>query len=165
MFVDGHAGTGKRVAPRCFLNLQDPVADLDRVVAVHHAFLLHRKDPLQVLASPPQKGAARLRRRNTESPVELRDVFLAQKPVRCFWRSDSAQAQLLRQTPLPGAKTPLAASSRLRRVSRDHANPPTPAWLGPLGLPDGDRSSRLPWVFQRSGWRGRYTARRTPRDR
>src|ERR1700674_2106499 len=126
VLVHQDATTCQGVAPRGSLDLQNPVADLDGVVAVHHAFLLHRKDSLQVLAPQPQKRAARLRRSNAEPPVELRDVFFPQKPVGLFRRGDSAQAQLLRQTPLPGAETSLAASSRLRRVRRNHANPQLP---------------------------------------
>ena len=52
-----------------------------------------------------------LRRRHRKFPVRSR---------RKFHGADPGQAQLLRQSPLPGAEATLAASPRLRRVGRDH---------------------------------------------
>jgi len=122
MLVHDHPAPRQGVAPRRLFDLQPAVADLDRVVAVHRPLLLHRKDALQILPAQRNQRAAWLRRRNAELLVELGDVFFPQKTVRFLHRANSAHAQLLRESPWPGAKISFPASTRLRRIGRDHAN-------------------------------------------
>ncbi len=48
------------------------------------------------------------------------NVVAAEKAIGFPQHADPGQAQLLRQSPLPGAEAPLAAPPRLRRVGRNH---------------------------------------------
>src|SRR5260370_190511 len=121
-----HSAARQRTAPAHPIHLQDPLAHRQSVVPVHHALVLHREDALQVFPASRRKRALRLRRRHRKAPVELRQVTLPQKAVGFFHRGDPAQPQLLRQTPLPGAEVPLAASPCLRRIRRNHLHPQIP---------------------------------------
>jgi len=46
------------------LDLQRAVGDVHRIILVHHAFLLHGKNTIQILPADRNKGALRLRRRH-----------------------------------------------------------------------------------------------------
>src|ERR1017187_1283926 len=116
-----HAAPRQRSPPAHGFDLQSQVLKADRVVAVHRALELQRKDALQVFPPIGHKGSARLRRCYLEAAIELPDVMLAQKDVRRLHRPDPTQAQFLRQPALPGAEAAFAPSPRLRRVGGNHA--------------------------------------------
>src|SRR5271166_1409474 len=121
VLVNQHGAAGQCPAPLHPLNLQRQVLKADGVVAVHRALKLQREDQVQILAArTPHKRAPALCRRHLKAAVELAHVFLPQKPVGLVHGRDPVQPQLLRQPSLPGAEAALAASPRLRRVSRDH---------------------------------------------
>src|SRR5690242_1308680 len=114
MLTHQHATFRQCATPGSALNLQRAVLDVHRVVLIDHAFVLQRKDALQILPRRGQEGTPWLSRRNSKLAVQFGDVTLSQKTVGFLHGSDPPQPQLLRQTSLPGAEVALAASARLR---------------------------------------------------
>src|SRR5579862_3965634 len=121
--VDCHLAPAQRIAPACLFNLEDTIVQRYGVVWIHGAFVLDGKDPVQILTPRAYEGVAFTGRHNRESAVEFRLVLLTEKEVCLLHRGDLAQSQLLRQTTLPRAITPLHPPARLRRVCRDHLDP------------------------------------------
>jgi hypothetical protein len=107
-------------APLGTLDLHDQVVKAYGVVLVNGALVSLREDHLQIPVPAGYKCRTPLRCRNGEAAVELGDVVIVEKVVGRFQSSDLAQAQLLRETSLPGGEVPFRASPRLRRVGRDH---------------------------------------------
>src|SRR5271167_2282939 len=125
MLMQGHGAASQCPAPDHPLDLQSQILEAHRVVAVHHALELQREDQLQIFAAwASHKRAATLPSWNLKAAIELPQVVFPQKLI----GGPStvvipAQAQLLRQTSLPGPEVALATTARLRRVSRDHLHP------------------------------------------
>ena len=44
VFIDRHPAARQSPAPRSFLDLEEAVLQTDRVVSIHHAFVLERED-------------------------------------------------------------------------------------------------------------------------
>src|SRR5690349_7651979 len=97
VLVHGHGAARQRRPPAHGLDLQSQVLKADRVVPVHRALELQRKDALQVLAPIGHKGTAQLPGCDLEAAIELPDVMLTQKGIRRRHRPDSTQSQFLRQ--------------------------------------------------------------------
>src|ERR1019366_10541014 len=77
-----HGAARQRCSPAHGFDLQSQVLKADRVVAVHRALELQRKDALQVFPPIGHKGSARLRGCYLEAAIKIPDVMIAQKDVR-----------------------------------------------------------------------------------
>src|SRR6266853_5180738 len=123
MLMHPHRATRKSRSPAHRFDLQAEMLKAHRVVPIHRPLKLQAENQVQVLTSPRQKGRSPFRRAYLKAAIELRDVVFPQKPVRLLQTVDAVQSQLLGQTSLPGSEVALTATSRLRRISRDHLNP------------------------------------------
>ncbi len=112
--------SGQGMAPVSAFELHDQVVKAHGVVPINGALVALRKNHLQVPVPAGHERCAALGCGNGEAAVELGDVVLPEKLVGLFQGADSAQPQLLRQPSLPGGEAALRATSRLRRVGRNH---------------------------------------------
>src|SRR5882762_11022153 len=145
MFTDRHRASGQSSSPARRFDLQNLSSHYDRVIPAHHACLLHREHHLQILSPAGHKRAALLRRRDLKPLIELGHVFLPQKNVGFLQRADPAQAQFLGQASLPSSKPPFRTPPRLRRVSRNHANPQLLQRASHLRQPSRIHFPARPW--------------------
>src|SRR6202007_1479727 len=163
MLVHRDPASGQTAAPIGAFDLQPQILNAHRVVASYGARLLEREDEVQVSSPTGQNRAARLGRWDAEALVELGHAVLPQELVGGFQRVDPAQAQFLREPPLPGAEVPLRTPARLRRVGRDHRNAQllqrSAHWRE---LPRIDLPPRL-GVSKKWLARSLYSAQKTPR--
>ncbi len=120
VLVHHHLATRQRRPPAHPLDLQAQILKAHGVVAVDAAFELQRENPFQITIPAGHKSMAPLPGRDLKTAIELGHVLFPQKPVRRLQRPQLAQPQLLRQAALPGREVALAASTRFRRVGRDH---------------------------------------------
>src|ERR1700739_3088446 len=116
----------QRTAPAHLLDLQDQVLEADRVVSVDGALQLQREDQIQIPTPAGDKRSARLGRGNLKAPIELGDIFLAQKAVGFCHGAQTPQPELLREASLPGAEVALTTSPCLWGISRDHLHAQIP---------------------------------------
>src|ERR1700758_3825375 len=115
-----HRAAGQGGAPAHRFNLQPQVLDADRIVAVDGAFEWQGEDQVQISAGAAYKRTATLHCRHLKASVELGDVVLPQEAIGRLQAANSAQPQLLRQAPLPGAEVALRTTTCLWRVGRNH---------------------------------------------
>src|SRR5664279_701666 len=120
VLMDDHLASSQGGTPLGTLELHKYVVKAHRVIPINGALVALREDHLQVPVPAGYKRRSALRCRNRKAAVELSDVVLLEKVVGRFQSSDPAQSQLLRQPSLPGGKVAFRASSRLRRVGRNH---------------------------------------------
>src|SRR5215212_8260029 len=104
MLVDHHPAARERAPPSLPLDLQSEPREAHRVISRHHPLVVQREDAVEVCAQTGHEGRAFARGRDAEALVELREIALAQEAVRLFQRLYALKAQLLRQSPLPGAE-------------------------------------------------------------
>ena len=76
VFIDGHPAARQSPAPGRFLDLENPILQTDRVVSIHHALVLERKNTVQVPSRYRQEGSARLSGRVRKTTIELPDSCL-----------------------------------------------------------------------------------------
>ena len=81
-----HGAARQRCSPAHGFDLQSQVLKADRVVPVHRALELQRKNALQILAAIGHKRTARLCRFDLEAAIKLPDVTLAQEGIRRLGR-------------------------------------------------------------------------------
>src|SRR5450755_370747 len=120
MLMDGDVAPGEGSAPAYLVDLQNQVLKADDVVAANRTLKLQREDQVQVAARAGRESGSALGSRSLKAAVEFRDIVLAQKAVGLRHRGDSAQAEFLRQSSLPGAEAALRAAPRLGRISWNH---------------------------------------------
>jgi hypothetical protein len=85
--------------------------------------MLRAEDPVEIAMPKPHERAAFPPAGHGESCIEVADVLGAQKLVGLLDALQASYPRFLRRPPLPGAEVLLRASTRLRRVSRDHPHP------------------------------------------
>lgn len=126
--MPAHQGATARHAEAKFLwcNLQRQGTERHRIVVFYDAFLLVGEDFWQRGSGIRDKGRALIWCRHAEVPVVIRDPVVAQKGIGWVQAFNATLAQLLGESPLPGAKEAFAASPGLGRVSRNQLDP---SWL------------------------------------
>jgi hypothetical protein len=102
--MNDHPASGQGMAPVGALELHHQVVKAYGVVLVNGALVVLREDHFQVPVPAGNKRRTSLRCRNREEAVELGDVVIVEKLVGPFQCSDPAQAQLLRESALPGGE-------------------------------------------------------------
>jgi|GEM_PF-2633574 len=81
MLIDGHFAASQREAPLCFLNLQDAISILDRVVTSHGALIMEGEDELKILALAGGECGPDLLRLVGKLGIEEGDITGAQKLI------------------------------------------------------------------------------------
>jgi len=105
VFTDCYEAAGQRPSPTGALDLPGASTKAHRLVLGHRAPLLHGKDLVQIRGRAVDKRVSALGGRGAEFPVHLSDVVL-QRPIGLPHPGDPGEeAQLLRQSPLPAARS------------------------------------------------------------
>src|SRR5690242_10697136 len=132
VLVNDHGLPGERVAPARLFELKDSILHKSRVVLIDCAFVLHAKDPIQILAPQAHKRTAFLSGFGRELAIELGYVLTAQELVGSLQIANPTQPEFLRQTPLPGTITAFHSSTRPVANRPGSSGSPAPAGLVPL---------------------------------
>ncbi len=123
MLINSDTATFERGSPLLFIYLEHQVTVSDCVIPVDRPFRLNREDTLEVISFERHKGRGFwIGGLDGEPAIELAYIASLEEKIGFFGRRYLSQAQLLRESALPCAKAPLAASSGLWRVGRDHAD-------------------------------------------
>ena len=96
MFTDQHRAAGHTEAKGLLWDLETAPLESHGIVVVHDAFLLLRKDLLQVLSRVGHKRRSGLFRLDTETGIVEGDPILAEKIIGRLHRCDVSQPELLR---------------------------------------------------------------------
>ena len=97
---------GESRSPRRRLNLQNHVSQPDGVVVIDRAFMLNRKDTIQIQRARWNKRRSRLRSGNRETAIEPIQILLPKQRVRRFQGRDIAKTQFLSYRPYQVRKLP-----------------------------------------------------------
>ena len=100
-------------------DLQDPVAVAHGVVVADDAFLLDGKNVGEIAAGIGNEGGCGFGRRQAEPAIMLGDEAFLEEAIGRRHGGDPGEPQLLWQLALQGAKHPLGAAARFRRVGWD----------------------------------------------
>ena len=119
MLANQHAKARTRATARLPIDLQHPARDDDGVIGGNDPLVLLTEDRVEIHGPEGHEGGRWVAGLAPKRGVVLRDVPVAEVPVRRIHRADSGDAQFIHQPPLERPIHPLTAPARLGRIGRN----------------------------------------------